>query len=305
LFIRAVGRKHMIASVRRARRPGTKYDDTLVLESAEGKNKSTAIEVLAGKENLSDQTILGVSDREAQEQLTGVWLFEIADLTDMAKAEVNRVKAFASRTTDRARPVYAHVKENRPRRCTMWGTTNDQQYLKSQTGNRRFLPVAVGRIDLVALRKDRDQLWAEAATAEAAGENIMLDESLWAVAAEEQEKRRTIDPWEDTLADMQETIEIENRESKQIIWRSKEWPEQERVSTHDLLTYVLRRAVDRQTSADGTRVASIMERLGWQRPDNKSRALRINGKSVRGYWRPIQCGQPQEQMVLPGTDTRH
>jgi putative DNA primase/helicase len=56
-----------------------------------------------------------------------VWLYEIADLTDIAKADVNRVKAFASRDTDRARPVFARVVEKRPRRCTLWATTNDQQ----------------------------------------------------------------------------------------------------------------------------------------------------------------------------------
>jgi predicted P-loop ATPase len=138
----------------------------------------------------------------AQELLTGIWLYEIADLTDISKADVNRVKAFASRDTDRARPAYGRVVEKRPRRNTFWGTTNDQQYLKSQTGNRRFLPVPVGRIDIDALSRDRDQLWGEAAAAEAAGESIVLDESLWATAAEEQEKRRTIDPWEDILADI-------------------------------------------------------------------------------------------------------
>lgn len=67
-FTRAVGQKHLVAAVRRARQPGCKYDDILVLESPEGKNKSTAIELLAGKENFSDQSILGV---EAVRSLDG------------------------------------------------------------------------------------------------------------------------------------------------------------------------------------------------------------------------------------------
>jgi phage/plasmid primase-like uncharacterized protein len=96
-FVRAVGRKHLVASVRRARSPGVKYDDILVMESPEGRNKSTAIELLAGKANFSDQTILGVEDRTAQELVTGVWLYEIADLTDIGKADVNRCKAFVDR----------------------------------------------------------------------------------------------------------------------------------------------------------------------------------------------------------------
>jgi predicted P-loop ATPase len=289
-FTRAVARKHLVASVRRARQPGCKYDDILVMESPEGKNKSTAIMVLAGKENFSDQTILGVQDREAQELVTGVWLYEIADLTDIAKADVNRVKAFASRDTDRARPAYARGVEKRPRRCTFWATTNDKQYLKSQTGNRRFLPVPVVRIDLDGLRRDRDQLWAEAAVAEATGESITLDESLWTTAAEEQEQRRVIDPWEDVLADIPETIDVdEDPEAKKIIWCVAE---EERVASADLLTYVLRVPVAQQTTAHGQRLATIMERIGWQRPAGGT--LRIGGKPARGYTRPIEPQEPLE-----------
>jgi predicted P-loop ATPase len=102
---------------------------------------------------------LNVHDREAQEQLEGVWLHESADLTGLKKAEVEKVKAFASRQIDRARPAYGRVREDRPRRCTQWATTNDNAYLASQTGNRRFWPLPVGRIDIEALRRDRDQFY--------------------------------------------------------------------------------------------------------------------------------------------------
>jgi predicted P-loop ATPase len=289
-LVRAIGRKHLVASVRRAREPGCKYDDILVLESPEGRNKSTAIAVLAGRENFSDQTILGVSDKEAQELVTGVWLYEIADLTDIARADVNRVKAFASRETDRARPAYGYVKENRPRRCTFWATTNDQLYLKSQTGNRRFLPVPVGRVALDALRRDRDQLWAEASVAEASGEAISLNETLWTTAAEEQESRRTIDPWEEILADIPETLDKGDPAGPtQIVWHEFG---QERVASKDLLTCVLSIPPSHQTSTHWHRIASIMERLGWKRPDNKSGVMKINGKSARGYYREDQSEGP-------------
>jgi predicted P-loop ATPase len=293
-FIRAIGRKHLVASVRRARQPGCKYDDILVMESPEGKNKSTAIEVLAGKENFSDQTILGTDDKVAQEQLTGVWLYEIADLTDIAKADVNRVKAFASRNTDRARPAYGRVVERRPRRCTLWATTNDIQYLKSQTGNRRFLPASVGRIELDRLRRDRDQLWGEAAAAEAAGEAIMLDESLWEAAAQEQEARRTTDPWEEILADIPQEVG-DGEGSVQIVWEAdgKDGPE-ERVSTTDLLTLVLRIGPAQQNQGHMRRLAEIMARLGWQRPTNKSGQMRYGSRVGKGYWRPAPRAEGEQ-----------
>lgn len=196
---RAIGRLVLMAAVRRAYNPGTKFDQIVVLEGVEGRGKSTAIEILAAKENFSDQKILGLSDKEQQEAMCGVWLYEIAELTGMRRAETEHVKAFASRTVDRARPAYGRFRVDRPRRAICFATTNDDEYLKSETGNRRFWPVLTGHIDLKALEQDRDQLWAEAATCEARGDSIGLPERLWKVAGDEQLHRKEVDPWRDLI----------------------------------------------------------------------------------------------------------
>jgi hypothetical protein len=96
-------------------------------------------------------------------------MHENADLAGMRRAEIEHVKAFASRQVDRARPAYGRVREDRPRRSIEWGTTNNDEYLLSQTGNRRFWPLKTGKIDLDALMRDREQLLGEAATYEAGG----------------------------------------------------------------------------------------------------------------------------------------
>lgn len=192
---RVIGRLALVAAVRRVRHPGTKFDEIVVFESHEGRGKSTAIEILAGKENFSDQSILGRPEKEQQEAMTGIWLYEIADLTGMKKAEIEHVKAFASRKVDRARPAYGRFRVDRSRRTVFFATTNDDEYLKSQTGNRRFWPVPVGQIDLEGLRRDRDQLWAEAAASERRGESTGLPERLWGAAGEEQNQRLESDEW--------------------------------------------------------------------------------------------------------------
>ena len=101
-------RKTMIAAVARARQPGCKFDTIPVLEAPEGWNKSSAWAVLAGEGNFSDESIIGKASREVQEQLAGIWIHENAELAGMSKAEVETVKAFASRQVDRARPAYGH-----------------------------------------------------------------------------------------------------------------------------------------------------------------------------------------------------
>ena len=97
-----------------------------------------------------------------------------------------RFKAFLSRQIDRARMAYGRITKEMARACVIVGTTNDSKFLTDITGNRRYWPVTVKRFDVDALRRDRDQLWAEAAHREAAGESIRLDPALYDAAAEVQ-----------------------------------------------------------------------------------------------------------------------
>jgi predicted P-loop ATPase len=270
---RIIGHLVLVAAVRRARKPGVKFDQIIVLEGVEGKDKSTAIETMAGEENFSDQTILGLDEKRHMELLKGKWLYEIADLAGMRRSEVEAVKSFASRKTDRGRPAYGRHVVEQPRRCVLFATTNDDSYLKSQTGNRRFWPVKTGRILIEALRRDRDQLWAEAAQAEATGESIRLPERLWSKARVEQDKRLEHDPWLDILEGV-----------KGEIWPSPQGDgDEERVASCDLLLHRLQILPERQTDVVEKKLAKCMRRLGWEGPDK----MRVGPKSQRGYCRPV------------------
>jgi hypothetical protein len=275
-------RKLMIAAVRRARQPGCKFDTIVVLESPEGWNKSTAWAVLAGEGNFSDEAVIGKAGREVQEQLHGVWIHENAELAGMRKADIDVVKAFASRTTDRARPAYGRFVVEQPRHSVEVGTTNADTYLQSQTGNRRFWPMRViRRIDIGKLRAVRLQLWGEAAAAEAEGESLVLDEDLWDAAAVEQEARRVRHPWEDKLAELRSALTdvpgvgtIGNG----IVQRTST---EERIVSSVIYEHVLRLPV-----ADWKRhakdVGEAMRAIGW-RPEQ----FRHEGRNVKGYVRPL------------------
>lgn len=211
---RAIARITLIAAVRRARHPGCKFDQIIVLESAEGFGKSSTIEILAGgREFFSDQQILGLKEQTQQEAAIGVWLFEIADLKGLYRSDIEHVKAFASRKIDRARPAYGRYRVDKPRRCIFFATTNNDDYLKSDTGNRRFWPVRVGEVDLIGLSAIREQLWAEAAFAEKEGESIVLNRSLWKTAGIEQDDRLEREPWTELI---QRYVETPGKEQNDV-----------------------------------------------------------------------------------------
>jgi hypothetical protein len=273
---RAGGRAFLIAMVRRAREPGCKFDLIPVLEGVEGTGKSSALQILAGgADNFSDQTILGRDDRMQQELTKGRWLCEISDLAGMSKADIESTKAFVTRQVDKARPAYGRFVVSQERRCVFAATTNSNDYLRSQTGNRRFLPVETGRVDVEALKHDRDQLMAEAAVLEARGERIELPPHLWGAAGAVQEARRETDPWEDLLA--------RGKPEFQIQVASGGW--EERSSSRYLLMGVLTLDAGKTNTPAGKRLATCMRKLGWSGPEK----MWINGEEVRGYARSVEA----------------
>ena len=270
-FNSAIGRLALVAAIRRVRKPGCKFDHILTLEGSEGTMKSTSIVTLASVGNFSDQTILTASDKEQQELVRGVWLYEIADLAGMRRADVEKIKAFASRTHDRARPAYGRRRIDAPRRCIFIATTNEDEYLQSQTGNRRFWPTKTGGIDIDALRLDRDQLWAEAAEIEAKGDPLILPKDLWSKASEAQDERRHHDPWDDTLAGIQGHACVNEETGK----------EEERISSDELLKTYLELPPGKAQNTDAQRLKRSMRRLGWSGP----KKLRFGNELKRGYFR--------------------
>jgi predicted P-loop ATPase len=279
---RAFGRKFLLAAVRRVKQPGCKFDSIIVLESKQGTLKSTLGRVLAGDENFSDADILESDKREQQELCEGTWIYEIAELSGLHKSEVEKVKAFASRQEDKARPAYARRVSIRKRTCVFLGTTNDDEYLQDQTGNRRFWPVPIIKVDIEAVRRDRDQLWAEAVVAEATGEALYLPEELWPDAEKRQESRLIPDPWADKLWMFREEADIikfaENSagnlqclpdESGILCWR---------VSSEFILSAILKIPPERLNNAQPKKVKAIMQNFGWQHKDFK-----FSGKVGKGY----------------------
>ncbi|MCK7612356.1 VapE domain-containing protein [Roseibium sediminicola] len=276
---RAIGKILLVAAVRRIREPGVKFDTIVVLEGKQGTGKSTALTILAGPENHSDNEILTLDTKAQIEAMEGVWIYELSEMSGLNKSEVERMKAFASRSVDRARMSYARFSVARPRQAIFVGTTNEERYLKDRTGNRRFLPVKTGEIDLERLRADRDQLWAEASKLEQNGESTILPKDLWALASVEQDERLEEDPWLEKLTQID----------------GKAFGEEVRVLTADILAETLSIPPDRQHNGHMKRLSALMRELGWE-----TGKFKVSGKTARGFRRPKPENHTDDG-VIPGS----
>jgi predicted P-loop ATPase len=194
-------------------------------------------------------------------QLAGIWVIELAALDSIAKGDVSRIKAFMSRSTDRYRPPYGRHVVEQPRHCVFAGTVNHNQYLRDETGGRRFWPLRCNAILVDQLAADRDQLWGEARHRYQAGEKWWLD-TLTQAAETEQAGRYQADPW-------QERIE-------EFIAGHKT------VSVPEILAQALYLPIDKWGQTKQNRIARCLRAAKWER-------FKVGKQPERGQWRYRPC----------------
>jgi hypothetical protein len=160
-YLAQVFRKWMFAMVLRVFEPGSKFDWMPIFEGAQGVGKSSFGRLLVGDRYFLDW-LPNLSDKDSALSLQGMWGVEMGELSQFRKNELESIKAFVTRTVDKLRPPYGRRLMECPRRCVFFGTTNRAKYLTDDTGNRRFKPILVGNLNFMALKRDREQLFAEA-----------------------------------------------------------------------------------------------------------------------------------------------
>ncbi len=249
-------RRWFLALVARPFDPGCKVDTALILQGAQGVGKSSFFREIAG-EHFSDTEM--ALDKDAMMQLRGAWIYEWAELENVTgRQEVARVKAFLTSREDRYRPPFGRATVTVRRSGLIVGTTNREDFLCDPSGSRRFWVVPVGRIDLDQLRRDKDQLLAEAVAAYRAHEPWWLNESEELARAKLAARFADVDAWE---ADVLEYAE-----------------QHPSVRTRDILVHALHVSLDRIDRRADMRVANILRRNGYV-----PRQVRVEGQKGR-YW---------------------
>jgi predicted P-loop ATPase len=269
----------MMSAVARIMHHGAKADHMLIVEGPQGAKKSTALKLLAGGEWFTDE-LAEIGSKDAAQQMRGIWIIEIAELDAISRAEVSRIKAFLTRTTDRYRPPYERYIVTVPRQCIFAGSVNPETYLRDETGNRRFWPVRCGSIDLDALTRDRDQIWAEAVTRYREGAIWWLDDlQLVASAKAEQDQRYQTDAWD---ARIDRWLSYERRRVNHGYGSFDDWREEQveratvltDVSVGEILEGALSIEPARWTKGDQMRVGAYLKTRCWERYQTRKDGLR-------------------------------
>jgi len=244
-YVQLAGMKWMIAAVARVMQPGCKADNVLILEGKQGWGKSTALEVLAGKPWYTNSPIR-IGEKDTYAVMAGKWIIELAELDSLNKSDSSAAKSFFATETDRFRNFYGKRATDVHRQGVFAGSVNFDTYLKDESGNRRYWPIRVGGpVDIEALRRDRDQLWAEAV-------HLYRKRVIWHVTEEER-----------PLFEIEQTERYEGDVYEDKIARAIEYSS--RTTMEEILADVLKLDTSKWTLPEQRRVGKALKSLGWLR----------------------------------------
>ncbi len=266
---RAISRRWFISCVARAMGKGERpvqCDTVLVLAGPQGARKSTSFRVLTGSNWFSD-TALDLRSKDSLLAIKGTCIYELAGLAAVRPRDAETVKAFLSAQTDQFRPPYGRSTICSHRQCVFVGTTNEANFISDPTGARRLWPVTVGRIDVDAIQRDRNMLWAEAVAAWKVGEPWWLTPEEDQTLRESQERYRHEDPRQAAIEQWMEEPPNVSRANRGL-----------RIA--DVLVDVLEMDTDKQGKHHEMRLSGVLQSMGW------GKRRRTRGGSRVWVWLP-------------------
>ena len=289
VYTRTVTRKAIVAAVARIYRPGCKFDYMLTLRGPQGIGKSTLFAKLGGA--WFSDTFSTVQGKDAYEQVQGVWIVEVGELAGMKKAEVETIKLFISKQVDRFRPAYGRRIQEFPRQCIFIGTTNEEQFLRDPTGNRRFWVVETPNEPSSELWDEITedvvrQIWAEAVELYKKGEKLYLPRSIEKMAREVQERYEEENPRAGIVAEYLDRLLPEDWDQKDPYQR-RAWLEncsdgtvkRDTVCTMEIWVEALGGNADKFDAYASKEIRNILAKLPeWKNQGNKQKTVRPYGR---------------------------
>jgi predicted P-loop ATPase/phage/plasmid primase-like uncharacterized protein len=283
-YVRAASEYFILSLVARVFEPGCQMDYMLVLQGSQGEGKSSVLQVLGG--DYYGAGSFRVGDKDSLQALQGRLIFNFNELDALGRAENTAIKGFITERTDRFRPPYAKGFQAFPRNCVLTGDTNQGEFLRDSTGDRRFWVVHVSDVDVDKMKAMRAQLLAEAVHFyKLKTRRYPTKDEEKRLFFPEQDRWKFVDVWHDVLARYVNSDEIVEGYCGTLSDKGKQLKNRERVffPVEELLIRVLRIEVGKIDRAGNQQrsVANMMKMQGFEPHRWTSGRLR-----PRGYIRP-------------------
>jgi hypothetical protein len=290
-YSRGVGRYLWSALAARALSPGCRVDMTPVLVGGQGVGKTRAVAAMAPWPEAFAELDLSHRDADLARSVRGKLVVELGELRGLRTKDAEAIKSWMSRTADEWTPKYVEFATRLPRRFVTIGTTNENDFLADATGERRWLPIEVGWVDVPAIEQDRDQLWAEGvAVYRQYGVAWQAVEDL---APAEHEAFKSVDPWEAKALSwlLAPVPDPEGKIAAGI--RRGEQP----VPLPRLLGECLGMAAHVQHAGHTRRLAAVLRRLGFEKRRDPSGKVFSLWHAVPGgrFGQAVQAGEASDE----------
>lgn len=254
-YTRAVSVYWWTAMAGRVCQPGIQADMAPVLISVQGRRKSTGLSALV-PDGYFAEIDLSLSDGDLARMLRGKLLVELPEMKGLGGRGMEHTKALFTRKREEWVPKYREFATQYLRRAVLCGTTNVDEFLVDDTGNRRMLPVRISLGDLKAIVRDRWQLWAEAHEQFLAS-GIAWEDAHTLAEAVHPEHMET-DAWQETISEWLDGFDLGD-EDERISRSAKPL----RMST--IMSEALGIRTGDSTRVKELRVGRILRTLGYER----------------------------------------
>lgn len=269
-YIRAVGLYLWTALAGRVIEPAVKCDMVPVAVGGQGTRKSSAVAALVPSDDFFTSIDLSNRDDDLARLMRGKLVIELGELKGLSTRDAEHIKAFITRRHEEWTPKYREMTVRYARRCVFFGTSNKDDFLGDETGNRRWLPFTSGTCDPVGIERDRELLWAEAR--ELFIKKGVLHHDAERLAAAEHANFAVHDEWESAV---QEWLH------KPVNYIGEPPCSLEHLTSRQVLKGAINLLDAQMTQLHQKRMKGVLTRLGY-----RYGTVRINGVKARVFLKP-------------------
>lgn len=177
-LISKIAEMWLVGAVAKVYDPFVKFDYVLDLVGGQGVGKTSLLQKLGG--DWYTDSVTDFANKDNYDIMLKSLIVNDDEMVASNRMSFAETKAFISKTSLRFRKPYMKRTEEFAKNFVLARTTNQKEYLKDKTGERRFLPV------LANIEKQKkhpmeiepetiEQIWGEAVTIYHTGANLMFD----------------------------------------------------------------------------------------------------------------------------------